>query len=115
MGQQMTDLPDKRKDDRLAVRWQGVLSGDNGLEDIPCDVVDISEAGALVRADVTPPMDADLLLTIDGLGDFAGRVKWVGNKSVGLMLLAGSDLDLKKFAVKAGAETSTHPDADIDV
>ena len=111
----MTEETESRRDQRLSVKWQGVLASDDYPDEMPCEVLDISEAGALIRADIKPGLETDLLLTIDGLGEFAGRVRWVGSQEIGLMLLVGSDLDLKKFAEPSGADLSEKPAAPIDL
>lgn len=100
--------PEKRRDERLEVAWHGALCTEDG-EKKECNVLDISQAGALIKCDIRPDIGQDLILTIEGLGDFAGRVKWCGQQSVGLLLIAGPDLSLKKFAIKAGSSISEKP------
>lgn len=99
---------ERRRDDRLPVMWQGKLVDDQETP-YACEVRDISHAGALVSCDQAFPIGTDLLLSIDGLNDFAGRVKWAGSDALGLLLLAGDDLALKRFAEGAGSDMSTHP------
>ena len=103
----MTD--ERRTDDRLPVLWRGTLIDENDKA-YPCEIRDISHAGALATCQRTFEIGTDLLLDIDGLNDFAGRVKWQGTGALGLMLLAGDDLALKRFAERAGDEISKHPE-----
>lgn len=101
-------IQEKRGDDRLPVIWEGQLTtADNQV--FPCEVRDISLAGALISCDQAFESDQQLILEIDQLGDFAGVVRWLGSKQLGLLLLAGPDLMLKKFAEAAGAQVSRKP------
>lgn len=102
----MTD--ERRRDDRLPVLWKGVLY-DEDDQAFPCEVRDVSHAGALVTASQSFTEGTHLLLVIDGLGDFASSVRWLGKNSLGLMLLAGDDLALKRFAAQAGENVSKKP------
>lgn len=104
---------DRRRDSRREVFWAGTLEDESG-QTFPCHVRDVSLAGVLVAAEHPFEPGADLLLTIDALGHFAGRVKWQSETEMGLMLLAGPDLMLKKFAERAGADLSVRPDPDTD-
>ena len=99
---------ERRSDDRLPVLWKGTLEAANG-ETFPCELRDVSLAGALISCAKEFDDSEQLVLTIDGIGDFAGTVRWRGSDTLGLLLLAGPDLMLKKFAEKAGAEVSTEP------
>lgn len=99
---------EKRGDDRLPVIWEGKLTtADN--QSFPCEIRDVSLAGALISCDQEFGDDQQLILEIDKLGDFAGVVRWRGSKQLGLFLLAGPDLMLKKFAEAAGAAVSRMP------
>lgn len=99
---------DKRGDDRLPVLWTGRLTTDDDQE-FPCKIRDVSLAGTLVSTDASIPMGERLLLEIDELGEFAVEVKWSGSEQLGLLILAGPDLALKKFAEGAGGGTSEKP------
>lgn len=99
---------DKRRDDRLPVLWHGVLIDEQDKE-YSCEIRDVSLAGTLVTCDTEFPMDTELMLVIEELGEFAGVVKWQGSQQLGLMILAGPDLVLKKFAEGSGAELSKKP------
>lgn len=99
---------DKRKDDRLPVLWHGTLTTEDDQE-FPCEVRDVSHAGTLITCDADVAMGQHLLLSIDNLGDFASVVKWQGSRGLGLMILAGPDLALKKFAEGAGQGLSESP------
>lgn len=98
----------KRGDDRLPVLWTGKLTTDDDAV-YECKVRDISLAGTLISTDADIDMGERLLLEIDELGEFAVEVKWSGSKQLGLLILAGPDLELKKFAEGAGANTSEKP------
>lgn len=104
---------DKRQDDRLPVLWHGTLmTGDD--REFPCQIRDVSLAGTLITCDAEVKMGEELLLTIDRIGEFAGVVKWQGSQGLGLMILAGPDLFLKKFAEGAGGGLSEAPNAPTD-
>jgi len=103
MGEQ-----DKRQDGRLPVLWSGTLTTEDDRS-YPCEVCDISLAGTLVSCDAELQMGERLLLEIAELGEFAAEVKWLGSSQLGLLILAGPDLVLKKFAEGSGSEVSKHP------
>ncbi len=103
----MTDQ-DKRGDDRLPVLWTGKLTTDDDRE-FECKVRDISLAGTLISTNAVIDMGERLLLEIEELGEFAVEVKWSGSEQLGLLILAGPDLELKKFAEGSGGETSKKP------
>ncbi len=105
----MTDQ-EKRGDDRLPVLWTGRLYTDDDRE-FDCKVRDISLAGTLISTDAVIGMGERLLLEIDELGEFAVEVKWSGSEQLGLLILAGPDLELKKFAEGSGSATSEKPQA----
>lgn len=107
VGDVMQDQ-DKRGDDRLPVLWTGKLTTDDDRE-FECKVRDISLAGTLISTDATFELGERLLLEIDELGEFAVEVKWSGSEQLGLLILAGPDLALKKFAEGSGGETSEKP------
>jgi len=98
----------KRGDDRLPVLWTGKLTTDDDKV-FDCKVRDISLAGTLISTDAAIDMGERLLLEIEELGEFAVEVKWSGSEQLGLLILAGPDLELKKFAEGAGGDTSEKP------
>lgn len=98
----------RRIDERLPVLWRGKLVDENDNE-YACEVRDISQAGALVTTSAQLETNAEVLLEIDGLDEFAGRVQWAGSGELGLMLIAGGSLSLKRFAEHSGASISTKP------
>jgi|GEM_PF-898917 len=104
----MTDTDDQRRDDRLPVLWHGTLI-DEAEFSYPCEIRDVSHAGTLVTCEQEFPMGTELILMIEDLGEFAGVVKWQGSQQLGLMILAGPDLVLKKFAEGSGANLSKRP------
>jgi len=99
---------DKRQDGRLPVLWSGTLTTEDDRT-FPCEVCDISLAGTLVSCDAELQMGERLLLEIAELGEFAAEVKWLGSAQLGLLILAGPDLVLKKFAESSGSEVSQQP------
>lgn len=99
---------DKRRDGRLPVLWSGTLTTEDDRE-FPCEVCDISTAGTLISCNAELTLGERLLLEIKELGEFAVEVKWQGSDQLGLLILAGPDLMLKKFAEKAGSELSQQP------
>jgi len=101
-------MQNKRQDDRLPVLWNGTLTTDDD-QTYPCQVRDISLAGTLISCEASIPLGERLLLEIKELGEFAAEVKWQGSEQLGLMILAGPDLELKKFAEPAGATVSDKP------
>lgn len=98
----------KRGDDRLPVLWTGKLTTEDDRS-FDCKVRDISLAGTLISTNAAFAMGERLLLEIDELGEFAVEVKWAGTEQIGLLILAGPDLALKKFAEGSGGDTSTKP------
>jgi hypothetical protein len=103
---------EKRQDGRLPVLWTGTLTTEDDKA-YTCQIRDISHAGTLVSCDAELQMGERLLLEIEELGEFAAEVKWQGSEQLGLMILAGPDLVLKRFAEGAGAEVSTQPTATL--
>lgn len=103
MGQQ-----EKRQDGRLPVLWSGTLTTEDDRS-FPCEVRDISHAGTLISCDAELALGERLLLEIAELGEFAAEVKWQGSEQLGLLILAGPDLVLKKFAETSGASISEQP------
>ncbi|MBO6504236.1 MAG: PilZ domain-containing protein [Kordiimonadaceae bacterium] len=99
---------EKRGDDRLPVLWTGKLTTDDDRE-FSCKVRDVSLAGTLISTDADIAMGERLLLEIEELGEFAVEVKWSGSEQLGLLILAGPDLALKKFAEGSGASPSEKP------
>lgn len=99
---------DKRLDTRLPVLWTGTLTTENDQE-FTCEVRDVSHAGTLISTTASLPMGERILLEIEGLGEFAAEVKWQGSEQLGLLILAGPDLVLKKFAEGSGAALSDRP------
>lgn len=106
-------MENKRQDDRLPVLWNGILTTDDDRE-FPCQVRDVSHAGTLISCDAELQIGERLLLEIDSLGEFAAEVKWQGSEQLGLMILAGPDLVLKKFAETSGADVSEKPQSSPD-
>ncbi len=100
---------EKRNDERLPVLWHGTITTEDELS-FPCQIMDVSHAGTLISVDANLALGAELVLTVEGIGEFACEIRWVGNSELGLTLIAGPDLLLKKFAEKAGASLSKSPE-----
>ena len=102
----MNDDDNYRQDDRKPVIWSATLTTeDDKVYD--CEVRDVSLAGTLITTLAPLVVDSEILLSIDGLGDFAGIVRWSCNENIGLTLMAGPDLLLKKFDER-------HPSEKVD-
>lgn len=99
---------EKRLDERKPVVWHATLTLDDDSV-IECEVRDVAYAGTLVTCEQDLNLEDEVLLSIDGLGDFAGIVKWKKGIEKGLILLGGPDLLLKKFADAHDEEISHHP------
>ena len=105
----MSQGGERRTEDRLDVSWRATLTV--GDTPVSCAILDVATAGTKVAladpAAIQPGQE--VLLTVDGLGDFAGRVAWRRGDELGLQILAGPDLLLKRFAESSGAYPSTSP------
>lgn len=94
----MSETPsDRRRDDRLAVGWPGTVTTAHERS-YPCRVADVSLAGTKIESEADVAVGDELLLSLPELGDFAGKVQWVGDAVFGLALQAGPDLLLKRVA-----------------
>lgn len=92
----MNDEENARRDERKSVMWQATITTvDDKVFD--CEVRDVSLAGTHITTLAPLEIDDEVMLTIDGLGDFAGEVRWKCNENIGLILMVGPDLLLKKF------------------
>ncbi len=100
-------MGERRRDDRLDVIWQATMIVDDDSFD--CEVCDVSLAGTLVKVDAPLEQGAEVLLRINDLGDFAGKVAWLAGGKCGLTLHLGPDMLLKKYAELSGEYPSTHP------
>lgn len=99
---------EKRQDSRLPVLWTGTITTDDDRS-FSCEVCDVSHAGTLISCEADFAMGERLLLEIEGLGEFAAEIKWKGSDQLGLLILAGPDLVLKKFTESAGGDISKQP------
>lgn len=102
----MTDTDNSRQDTRKPVIWTAKLTTvDDKVFD--CEVRDVSLAGTHVTCLAPLSVKDEVMLSIEGLGDFAGEVCWTRNENIGLTLIAGPDLLLKKFDERnpSGSET----------
>lgn len=69
---------DQRKSVRVSVLWSGRILGEQGDDDLPCMVLNISAEGARMRLSI-PAAGRDfdrIRLHVDRLGQLAGRVAW---------------------------------------
>lgn len=105
----MSQDSERRFDDRLAVAWPADLILDE--RQIACHVIDVSTAGTKIRLDHPEPLTkgAEAILRLPELGDFAAEVAWLGDTEVGLQIMAGPDLLLKRFAEASGQYPSHAP------
>ncbi|WND04131.1 hypothetical protein QGN29_07065 [Temperatibacter marinus] len=97
-----------RRDDRQPVVWTATLIKEDDSEHA-CSILDVAFAGTLIETDASLDVNEEILLRIDGLGEFAGKVKWSKENNKGLLLMAGPDLLLKEFSTASGSEISTSP------
>ncbi len=102
------DNLERRWDSRLPVVWQGTVTT---LDDevFPCGICDVSTAGTLIKCAADLSMNTQVVLTIDGIGDFASRVQWISGDQTGMQLLVGPDMLLKRFAEASQSYPSTAP------
>lgn len=97
---------ERRHDDRMMVAWEGeiILADERRFS---CRVSDISLAGTLVECpEAGVALGDEIILVIPTLGEFAGKVRWIGKNAFGLALEAGPDLALKSIA----EDDSSHPE-----
>ena len=103
----MTDNDNSRRDDRKPVIWTAKLTTmDDKVFD--CEVRDVSLAGTHVTCLAPLSIGDEAMLSIEGLGDFAGEVCWTRDENIGLTLMAGPDLLLKKFDERNPSESETN-------
>lgn len=99
----MFSFPDegqKRSDERLDVLWQAIATFNE--EDYPCEVANVSTAGALMKLDQDLSEGFQFILDVKGLDEYAAVVAWANRPYYGLRLLVGEDLQLKNHADKVG-------------
>lgn len=104
----MFTKPDKgqrRVDDRLDVLWDAVATIEG--RDYPCEVANVSTAGALMKLDIDILEKHQFLLDVQELKEYAAEVVWSNRPFYGLVLLVGEDLKLKDYADKIGLDTKT--------
>ncbi len=106
-------IDDKRCDSRLPVLWSGKITDENNNVHT-CDIRDISNGGMMVSCDEQFQIGSSLLLEVENLGEFAGEVRWHSSESLGIFLMAGPHLMLKKFAETAGSDISSKPNSTDD-
>ena len=96
-GEDHSQDTNRRIDERLPVMWHGrIVTEDDTVH--TCEICDISTAGTLINCQATLDPGQDVILQIDGLGEFAGSIRWASSPQLGLVLMAGPDLALKRFA-----------------
>jgi len=87
---------DRRDQARKDVLWHGTVT----LEDKSihsCLVSDVSMAGTLIVCEAPIKDQDEMMLKVDGLGMFGCQVRWHCNNKIGLELVMGQDLLLKRF------------------
>jgi len=89
-----------RIEERLDVLWGAEII----IEDkkYPCEVANVSTAGALLKLDMDLENGQEFLLDVPEFGEFAAVVVWPNKPFYGLQLLVGPNLSLKKHADKVG-------------
>lgn len=97
----------KRVDDRLDVSWVAVATIDG--EDYPCDVTNVSTAGAMMKLDVDLPQGLEFLLDVQDLDEYAAEVAWANRPYYGVKLLVGEDMKLKEHADEVGLDPNLKP------
>lgn len=103
----MTDTNNIKREERKPVIWTAKLTTmDDKVFD--CEVRDVSLAGTHVTCLAPLTIKDEVMLSIDGLGDFAGEVCWIRNENIGLTLMAGPDLLLKKFDERNPSKTEVN-------
>jgi len=101
---EISEKGQKRADDRLDVLWDAVAHiGDTKY---PCQVANVSTAGALMKLDVDLQEKHQFLLDVQKLNEYAATVVWANRPFYGLTLLVGDDLKLKNYADKIGLKNS---------
>ncbi len=98
------DENQKRVDDRIDVLWDAVATVDG--KKYPCQVANISTAGALMKLDIDIKEEHHFLLDVQELNDYAVEVAWANRPFYGLVLLVGDDLKLKDHADKIGLDST---------
>ncbi len=90
----------KRVDDRLDVLWaaSAIIDG----KSYPCEVANVSTAGALLKLDHDLAEKHQFLLDVQELNEYAVEVAWANRPYYGLVLLVGDDLKLKDYVDKIG-------------
>ena len=69
---QLARLQDQRSSERVAVRLDGKLFVPAEESTLDCNIVNLSLGGAGIYCDEPPPLDAFVVLYIDGFGRFEG-------------------------------------------
>jgi len=90
------DTFERRDQARKDVLWHGTVT----LEDQTihsCLVSDVSMAGTLIVCEAAVNDQDEMMLKVDGLGIFGCQVRWHCNNKIGLELVMGQDLLLKRF------------------
>ena len=99
---------ERRVNDREPVVWHATLTLDDDSV-VKCEVRDVSYAGTMIASGAKLNMDDEVMLTIEGLGDFAGAVKWIKDDEIGLTLMGGPSLLLSEYAAAKEGDVSHRP------
>lgn len=95
---------ERRDQNRKDVLWHGTVTlADKTIQS--CLVSDVSMTGTLIVCEATVNDKDEMMLKVDGLGMFGCQVRWHCNNKIGLELVMGQDLLLKRFE-EASADTA---------
>jgi len=94
------DEDQRRVDDRLDVLWDAVAIIEG--REYPCEVANVSTAGALMKLDIDLAEKHQFLLDVQELKEYAAEVVWANRPFYGLRLLVGEDMKLKDHADRIG-------------
>lgn len=95
----------KRIDERLDVLWEAKAIIDD--KEYPCEVANVSTAGALLKLDIDLAEKQQFLLDVGKLKEYAVKVAWANRPFYGLVLQVGGDLKLKNYVNKIESGKTT--------
>jgi hypothetical protein len=74
-----------RAHERRLVSWNAKLHGDGRISD--CKAVDVSGDGVKIRIDEPLTINSRVVLTIDPMGSFPGKVQWQDKTFAGIRFI----------------------------
>jgi hypothetical protein len=90
---------ENRDKPRRAVLWSGQLKfGDHSFD---CQIWNISFGGAKVNVGLPFAEGTEVTLTLEGKGQFTGKVMWQSDKNLGIKFDSGDDEMRKAFGKEA--------------